>query len=42
LVQWKRLEVVHDVRSPQDQAAAEKEGFISLDEYNARVARGDG
>jgi hypothetical protein len=42
LAQWKRLEVVHDVLTPGDQAAALEQGFITLDEYNAKVEKGDG
>ena len=42
LAQWKRLKVVHDTLSPEDQAAAEREGFISLEEYEAKVQSGDG
>jgi hypothetical protein len=42
LAQWKRLKVVHDTLSPEDQAAADREGFISLEEYEAKVQSGDG
>jgi hypothetical protein len=42
LAQWKRLEVVHDALSPGDQAAARIEGFISLEEYQAKVDAGEG
>lgn len=42
LAEWKRLEVVHDVLTPEDQAEALKQGFITLDEYNAKVEKGDG
>ena len=42
LAQWKRLQVVHDALSPADQAAAMREGFISLEEYEAKVQAGDG
>lgn len=42
LAQWKRLQIVHDSLSPVDQAAAESAGFISLEEYEAKVEAGDG
>jgi hypothetical protein len=42
LAQWKRLKVVHDTLSLEDQAAVEREGFISLEEYEAKVQSGDG
>jgi hypothetical protein len=42
LAQWKRLQIVHDTLSPADQAAAEREGFISFEEYEAKVQAGDG
>lgn len=42
LAQWKRLNVVHDTLSPQDRAEAERMGFISLEEYEAKVESGDG
>ncbi len=42
LAQWKRLPVVQDVLSPVDQAEAQKEGLISLEEYGAKVEAGDG
>lgn len=40
LAQWKRLEAVHDVLSPEDQAAVKEEGFISIEEAEANVAAG--
>jgi uncharacterized protein len=42
LAEWKRLPVVHDALSPADQVAAEREGLISLEEYNAKVEAGEG
>lgn len=42
LPQWKRLEVVHDTLSPEDQKIVWEQGFISLDEYEAKVAAGEG
>ena len=42
LAEWKRLEVVHDVLTPEDQEAALEQGFITLDEYNTKVEKGDG
>jgi hypothetical protein len=42
LAQWKRLKIVHDTLSPEDRAKAEREGFISLEEYEAKVESGDG
>jgi hypothetical protein len=42
IAQWKRLEVVHDVLSPNDQAAAKEAGFISFEDYQAKVSAGDG
>src|SRR5262249_15134121 len=40
LAQWKRLPIVQDVLSPADQAAAQREGLISLEEYGAKVDAG--
>lgn len=42
LAEWKRLEVVHDVLTPEDQAAARQQGFLSLAEYTDKVERGEG
>ena len=42
LAEWKRLPVVHDTLSPEDQAAAEEAGFLSLEEYQAKVDAGEG
>lgn len=42
LAEWKRLEVVHDVLPPQDQAAARQQGFLSLEEYAEKVEKGEG
>jgi hypothetical protein len=42
LALWKRLEIVHDVLPPQDQAAVKQAGFVSLDEAHAKAAAGEG
>jgi len=42
LAQWKRLEVVHDTLSPEDQEAAKRAGFLTLEEYGAKVDAGEG
>lgn len=42
LPQWKRLEVVYDTLLPEDQAIVEEQGFISLEEYEAKIAAGKG
>jgi hypothetical protein len=40
LAAWKRLPVVYDTLSADDRAAVEREGFLSLEEYNAMVEAG--
>ncbi len=42
LALWKRLPVVQDVLYPADRAAANQEGLLSLEEYEAKVQAGDG
>jgi uncharacterized protein len=42
LAQWKRLPVVRDVLSPSDQAAADRKGPLTIEDYNAKVDSGDG
>ncbi len=42
LASWKRLDMVQDVLPDHERARAEREGLITLEEYEARVARGDG
>ena len=42
LASWKRLDIVQDVIPPCERAQAEKEGILSLPEYENKVASGDG
>lgn len=42
LAEWKRLEVVHDVLSAKDRQEVENAGFVSLEEYEAKVESGEG
>lgn len=42
LALWKRIDVVQDVINPADRAEAESLGLISVEEYEAMVANGDG
>ena len=42
LASWKRLDLVQDVIQPSERAQAEKEGILTLPEYEQKVARGDG
>lgn len=42
LALWKRLDMVQDVLPEHDKARVEKEGLISLEDYQAKVSRGDG
>ena len=42
LASWKRLDLVQDVIRPCERAQAEKEGILSLPEYESKVASGDG
>jgi uncharacterized protein len=39
---WKRLEIVHDTLTPKEQAEVSAAGFISFDDYQAAVDRGEG
>ncbi|MBP6095084.1 MAG: pyridoxamine 5'-phosphate oxidase family protein [Methyloversatilis sp.] len=41
LALWKRLDMVQDVLPEHEKPRVEKEGLISLEEYEAKVARGD-
>ena len=42
LALWKRADLVQDVIKPEERAQAEKEGLLTLPEYEERVARGEG
>jgi len=42
LALWKRTDIVQDVITDEDKARAEKEGILNLQQYEDRVARGDG
>jgi hypothetical protein len=42
LALWKRLEIVHDTLTPAEQAEVHRLGFISFDDYQAAVDRGEG
>jgi hypothetical protein len=42
LALWKRLEMVHDALPPHDQAAVKREGFVSLEDAQARASAGEG
>ena len=42
LALWKRLPIVHETLSAADQAAVAEKGFLSLEEYNAKVEAGEG
>lgn len=42
LALWKRLDMVQDVLPGHEVARAQKEGVITLEDYEAKVARGDG
>jgi uncharacterized protein len=42
LASWKRLDLVQDVIPACERAQAEKEGILSLPEYENKVASGDG
>jgi predicted pyridoxine 5'-phosphate oxidase superfamily flavin-nucleotide-binding protein len=41
LASWKRLEMVRDVLTPADRTRAKAEGLMPIEEYQARVARGE-
>jgi uncharacterized protein len=42
LASWKRLDLVQEVIAPCDRVQAEKEGILTLPEYEDKVARGEG
>lgn len=42
LALWKRIELIQDVISPEDRAEATSLGLITVEEYEARLAQGDG
>ena len=41
LALWKRADIVQEVIKPEERAQAEKEGILTLPEYEARVMSGD-
>lgn len=42
LASWKRMDIVQDVIPPCERQQAEKEGILTLPEYEEKVARGEG
>jgi uncharacterized protein len=42
LASWKRMDIVQDVIPPCERQRAEKEGILTLPEYEENVARGEG
>ncbi len=42
LALWKRIEIIQDVISAADRVEAESLGLITVEEYEAQVAQGDG
>lgn len=42
LASWKRLDMVQDVLPPEEQSLAQKEGLLNLEQYEDKVARGEG
>ena len=42
LALWKRIDMIQDVISAEDSAAAQELGLITVEEYEERVAGGDG
>jgi predicted pyridoxine 5'-phosphate oxidase superfamily flavin-nucleotide-binding protein len=42
LASWKRMDIVQDVIPPCERQQAQKEGILSLPEYEENVARGEG
>ena len=42
LASWKRLDLVQEVIAPCERVQAEKEGILTLPEYEDKVARGEG
>jgi uncharacterized protein len=39
---WKRMDIVQDALLPSERAEAERQGIITLPEYEEKVARGEG
>ncbi len=39
---WKRLDIVQDAITPDEKAIAEAQGIVDLEEYEAKVKRGEG
>lgn len=39
---WKRLDIVQDAITPEEKAIAESQGLVDLNEYEAKVKRGEG
>jgi predicted pyridoxine 5'-phosphate oxidase superfamily flavin-nucleotide-binding protein len=39
---WKRLDIVQDAITPEEKALAESQGLVDLNEYEAKVKRGEG
>lgn len=39
---WKRLDIVQDAITPEEKALAETQGLIDVEEYEAKVKRGEG
>jgi predicted pyridoxine 5'-phosphate oxidase superfamily flavin-nucleotide-binding protein len=42
LASWKRMDIVQEAITPEDRAQAEAQGILSLEEYEEKVAKGDG
>jgi len=39
---WKRLDIVQDAITPEEKAIAESQGLVDINEYEAKVKRGEG
>lgn len=39
---WKRLDIVQDAITPEEKAIAEAQGLVDINEYEAKVKRGEG
>lgn len=39
---WKRLDIVQDAITPKEKAIAESQGLVDINEYEAKVKRGEG
>ncbi|HEY0563354.1 MAG TPA: pyridoxamine 5'-phosphate oxidase family protein [Methylophilus sp.] len=39
---WKRLDIVQDAITPEEKAIAESQGIVDINEYEAKVKRGEG